>query len=381
MKKEQYRKIIKKYKAKYLPNLKIIEQEFIETMKNYDKKTLKNLMLSHRNLIKQLIIDVINEFEEFKETKCFIMLNGSLARGTNTFFSDIDINYFYANKHFKKMINVEEKVNFILQTIMGFRGKDRIHSMVVYLPLVRNDKYESIDNNKYPIYFEDGIIYTKCRENAEELMYKSFNSTRSINDLCAYLNEHDNATCINEWANCFELLFDNGLYKEFIKNRKICKNTKNINKIISNILKSIRYDDNFINDKEKSIKIKDLKYSYKMLVLHNAYEILALYFRMCRRFDSINIYNFEEENIGISKDFYDAFYKYIEYIQKLQFILDYSGMDFSFHSSKIITNDFLNHKYKKLFKSDNIIYDLNESKKKFYNICNDILIKEMRIYE
>ena len=52
------------------------------------------------------------------------MLNGSLARGTNTFYSDIDINYFYSNDYFEKMINVEEEVNYILQTIMGYRGKD-----------------------------------------------------------------------------------------------------------------------------------------------------------------------------------------------------------------------------------------------------------------
>ena len=45
---------------------KIIEQEFFESMKNYDKNILINIMDKHRNLIKKLILDVINEFEEFK---------------------------------------------------------------------------------------------------------------------------------------------------------------------------------------------------------------------------------------------------------------------------------------------------------------------------
>lgn len=129
MKKDEYRKIIVKYQKKYLPKFKKIEQEFVECMKNYDKNTLINIMIEHRNLIKKLILDVINEFEEFRKIKCCIMLNGSLARGTNTFYSYIDINYFYSNNYFEKMINIEEKVTYILQNIMGYRGKDRIHSI------------------------------------------------------------------------------------------------------------------------------------------------------------------------------------------------------------------------------------------------------------
>ena len=109
MKKNEYKEIIIKYKKLYLPQIKKIEQEFVETMKNYDKNSLINIMVEHRKLIKKLILDVINEFEEFKKIKCCIMLNGSLARGTNTFYSDIDINYFYSNDYFEKMINTEEK--------------------------------------------------------------------------------------------------------------------------------------------------------------------------------------------------------------------------------------------------------------------------------
>lgn len=124
MKKDEYIKIIIKYKKIYLPQIKKIKQKFIWTMNNYDKNSLINIMVEHRNLIKNLILDVINEFEEFRKIKCCIMLNDSLARGTNTFYSDIDINYFYSNDYFEKMINVEEEVNYILQTIMGYRGKD-----------------------------------------------------------------------------------------------------------------------------------------------------------------------------------------------------------------------------------------------------------------
>ncbi len=381
MKKDEYKKIIIKYKKIYLPKIKKIKQKFIWSMKNYDKNILRSIMLDYRNLIKKLILDVINEFEEFKKIKCCIMLNGSLARGTNTFYSDIDINYFYANDYFEKMINVEEKVNYILQTIMEYRGKDRIHSMVVYIPLIKDDDYKSIKDNKYPIYFDDGVIYNECRENAQELMYKTFNSTRSIYDLCDYLNLNDNTSCIKEWANCFELVYDNGLYDEFIENRKVCKNIDNISNLIYVIMKSINRDNHFIDDKVALIKIKELKNTYKMQVLHNVYELLALYFRLNENFKTINIFDYEEKNVGIKKEFYEVFYKYMDLIQKLQFILDNNGMDFSFHSTKEVTNEFLNQEYKKIFDSDNIIYDLNEEKKKLYKTCKDILIEEMIEYE
>ena len=72
---------------------------------------------------------------------------------------------------------------------------------------------------------------------------------------------------------------------------------------------------------------------------------------------------------------------YMNLIQKLQFILDDNDMDFSFHSTKVVTNKFLNQAYKKTFNYNNIIFDLNNEKKKLYKICKDILIEEMIKYE
>lgn len=381
MKLNEYKNIIKKYQKKYIPKLSKIKKEYIKCMKNYNKELLKKTMLNHRRIIKELILDVVNEFKEFKKIKCCIIISGSLARGTNTLYSDIDINYFYDNKNFDKMINIEERVNYILQTIMKFRGKDRIHSMVVYLPLIKKDNYESIKNNRYPIYFDDDVIYNICRENAEKLMYETFNSTRDINDLCNYLNSNDNDKIINEWSNCFELIYDNNLYKKFVEQRNICKNKKNIKKFIMHVMNSINNDDYYMDKNVKEIKIKELKYFYKMLVLDNAYKILSIYFRINDRFNTINIFDFEKRNIGISHEFYNDFYEYLNLIQKLQYLLDGYNIDLSYHSSKIILSKNLNKKYKRLFNSDNILSDLNKLKQKFYKTCKIILEKETKKYE
>lgn len=146
-------------------------------------------------------------------------------------------------------------------------------------------------------------------------------------------------------------------------------------------MESINRDNYFIDDKTAQIKIKELKNTYKMQVLHNVYELLALYFRLNKKFKNINIFNYEKENIGIKKEFYETFYKYMNLIQKLHFILDDNDMDFSFHSTKVVTNKFLNQEYKKTFNYNNIIFDLNNEKKKLYKICKDILIEEMIKYE
>jgi len=118
MKITEYKKILEKYEEKYNFELEKCKNNLIDCMKKYDKQLFIKYMYNYRKVIKELILDIINEFEEFKKIKNFIFINGSLARGTNTLHSDIDINYFYDNKNFEQMINLEEKVNYILQTII-----------------------------------------------------------------------------------------------------------------------------------------------------------------------------------------------------------------------------------------------------------------------
>lgn len=146
-------------------------------------------------------------------------------------------------------------------------------------------------------------------------------------------------------------------------------------------MNSINNDDYYMDKNVKEIKIKELKYFYKMLVLDNAYKILSIYFRINDRFNTINIFDFEKRNIGISHEFYNDFYEYLNLIQKLQYLLDGYNIDLSYHSSKIILSKNLNKKYKRLFNSDNILSDLNKLKQKFYKTCKIILEKETKKYE
>lgn len=212
-------------------------------------------------------------------------------------------------------------------------------------------------------------------------MYKTYNSTRKIDDLVKYLNENDNDKYINEWTNCFELIYDNSLYKRFVEQRIINRNINSIKNNINDILKSLNEDNNYLDKEKDIISIKDLKYFYKILTTDNAYKILALYFRINDKFKTINIKEFEDNNIGLPQDFYDGFYKYLNLIQKLQYLLDKENMDLSFHSTQTIFKTVLNNDYKKIFNGNCILEDLNKSKYEFYEICKNILEKEVKKYE
>lgn len=381
MKLIEYEELINKYTLKFYPQTQIIEREYFKCMCNYNKDKMKNIMFKHRKLIKELIYEVINEFEELKKINCCILLNGSLARATNTLYSDIDLNYFYDNKYLGEMINIENKINYILQRILNFRGKDRIHSMVVYLPLISNEKYDFLYTNNYPIYFDDETLFVNCRENSQQLMYETYNSTRDINDLINYLNKNDNSEKLNEWSNCFELIYDNNLIKEYKKKKMTFKGKKNILEHIKKNIKSIDDDNNYLNENSENVLIKNLKYFYKMLTFHNFYVFLAIYFRLYSKLDSINIEKLEKENIGISKEIFNDFYYHLNLIQKLQYLLNLQNIDLSFHTSKIINLKEINENYNKIFNSQNIINDLNRSKRKIYEDCKMALQSEVKKYE
>lgn len=384
MKLKECEKIIGKYNSKYGKKIVNIRRYYIENIIEIDKNKnlLKSILTEYRNIVKKIVYEIVDEIKEIKKIRFCVTINGSLVRGTNTLFSDIDLNYFYDNKYRSKMIKYEEIINYIIQEIMKFRGKDRIHSMTVYLPLINNDIYEFLLTNKYPVKLDDCTIYTSCRENAEELMYKTYNSTRDIYDVINYFNQNDNIKNLNEWTNCMELVYDNGYYHIFLENRKICKDKTNICSFIDKLLNLICNDTNYIDENCKIIEVMKLKYYYKMLVFENVYNLLSICFRLNDDIKIINIIDFENSNLDLDHEFFEYFYDYLNYVQKLQLILDLKNIDLSFHSIIKVDINIINDIYFNLTKNKNIIADLNNSKKRLYKICEKYLKrKEDEFYE
>ncbi len=124
--------------TKYNSKILLLKHDYINCAKSITVKKFKKLNRLYRIYIEDLIHDIIIEFKKYYDIDFCVTLSGRLARHSNNLFSDIDINYLTSENNYNEVIDIEDKVNYILQNVLQFRGKDRIHSMVVYLPLVGN---------------------------------------------------------------------------------------------------------------------------------------------------------------------------------------------------------------------------------------------------
>lgn len=353
----EFKKILEKNNKRFLLKIKAMRNYYT---KRCSQMTLKEVVLmnkQYRNLLYKLIKSVINDVNRYEKVDFGVFLSGSLARKTNTLFSDIDINYVIKdNKYYDKIIELEGKINYLLKEIIGFRGKDRIHSMVVYMPLISDKKLAFIKKNKYPLLFEDGIIYDTCRKNAEKLMFETYNSTRNIYNIVDYYNEYERSSVINEWLYCVDFIYGKEIEKIFKKNRIILK--KNITNEMSNIiLDDINKDYKFIDASIRNVKICDLKNVYKSKVYNNFYNILAIDYKChnLKKFDIESIYKSSLRMRTLIKKYYN----YVKSIQKLEMELNNLGFDLSGHSDYCI--NVYNFKY--------IIKELNIKKEILYKEC------------
>ena len=367
-----------------LEKYNIIKDKFISSyrdkilgLREYYESKAYDIAIEEFNMLnkkyRDYIIEMINElgciFKNIYNIDFCITLSGSLARNSNNLFSDIDINYLTTSSNYEDIIDVEDKINYILQEVLMFRGKDKLHSMVVYLPLIDKKKISAIDNNEYILNFPDGKIKVKCRENAEQLMYETYNSTRSIYDVIDYFNKYDNEFNINEWTYCFKFVFNEKYLKIYRKNRNEYRKNNNIDIFVKNLLNDIRRDDNYLDEDLPYIENALLKKIYKTTVLFNFYKLLAIVYRVDKKISKFNIDCFFNESNLLDKNLFNLFNEYLKCIQDLQLILDKKSIDLSSHSNAVLDINNINANYKKLTNRENILNDLNSKKKKLYHFC------------
>ena len=144
MKRHVYINLLNKYNSKYSGKLESLKKYYETNIKKLGVDEITIINDEYRNIVKKIIIDVLNDLKSEYDGEFIVALSGSLARKTNTLYSDIDINYLCNKKDYNDIILFEDKVNYILQNVLKFRGKDKIHSMAVYLPLVSNIKFDFI---------------------------------------------------------------------------------------------------------------------------------------------------------------------------------------------------------------------------------------------
>lgn len=224
----EYLLLIDKFELKYGLKINKIRVEYEKSIKTMSVEKIKKFTSEYRELIKRMIIELSEIFLSDYSGKVLVALTGSLARKSNTIFSDIDLNFLTNSSINDDIIEIEDKIAYILQQVMKYRGRDKIHTMTVYLPLINNNNFDYIYENKYPLNFKDGTIYYSCRKNVERLMYESYNATRSIYDVVQYLNQNDTSEKLYEWTNCFEILYNKGFENEYFELRHVSKTKINL---------------------------------------------------------------------------------------------------------------------------------------------------------
>lgn len=268
--------LIKKYNI-HFKNLQILNEKILLS---YNKDEYITLIKTHKKIIIRIIKEVIGFFPQLSHIPHIVFIHGSFAKTLNRLNSDIDLNILYPNKFKNEVLPLEEIISIILQKVIGYSGRDKIHNMMIYtLDNINKDKIESTQDCH--ITFPDGQIYQyKCRPNYDEVMYKIKHSTRDYKDFTDYISNNINLGKCEEWCYSYETISTNcedyDLYKMLKDNDEF--NIQNIDKsIFNNLIMSFK---NKINEYpleiEHNATISNINYNWKVRNLGFIYKTLAI---------------------------------------------------------------------------------------------------------
>lgn len=358
--------------TKYGDALREIKKEYVNCSKGLFENRLLNNMYDNEKIVISLVKDIIFYYDELKLCN-IIFLNGSFSRCTPTYSSDVDINLIYENDHRDKIFPIELKVNYIISNVMGFRGCDRVHTMMVYTKRINNYKEEIIKNRL--IVYKNQTIQYYCRDNYSKLLNDTFNTSRNINCLSRYLRDTIyNRGIFYEWLFNFQIIYDNDnvFMTQIDDDYNAILKLKNFNTKIENELDDLilTINQNMLKKSEYiyisgGISISKMKRKYKTNILDQLYKIILIFnYINCDKY--MNFYSLVTSKKGAS-NLKKSMLLALNLISRLQIVLDNLGYDLSSHSDKIIDEKLFYREYYKIYKN-NYIYDLNCIESKTYKV-------------
>src|SRR5574344_1141367 len=94
----------------------------------------------------------------------------------------------------------------MIQNVIGYSGRDKIHTMMLYI--CSNINYNNIESTEdcKIIFMNNESIHYKCRPNYDEVMYKIKHSSRLYNDFIKYISNNISSNTCNEWCYSFKQL-------------------------------------------------------------------------------------------------------------------------------------------------------------------------------
>ncbi len=351
-----------------------LEYTYNEILKSFDLTKYVGLIEEKRNLDFYFLKRIIEFFwPVIKDKSPVVFLHGSYAKGVNRWLSDIDLNILFING--ENDIVIEELICAIIVRIFGLSGRDKIHTMMLYVPY--EDDYNEIDySNESSILFSAGnMINYKYRENYESVFHKLIYSSRKISVFSNYINSFHNK---NEWEYSFCPLLDDN-YCEVLNVLRKKMSTVNYLSIISNIkdIVNVKYSPlcfETISEFNKLIKVNNLGYIYKFIFILNMYLVIN-----CLEYkkDDLNVCDVLENNYLIDKfglDFVDlknSIYKYIWFVDRVENLSSKLKLNFSSRENLSYSKEKFCGEYKEFYLSD-----LDSDYKVFENViikCREIL--------
>lgn len=380
----QYISKVSEYKRNYTKIKEYLKKSEYEQLKNFNLDNLKKLMFAENNIQRDIIYNLINMYDFVKEIPISIFLSGSLARNTNRFNSDVDITFLYPNRYRNVMMCIEEEIAIYLSYIFGFRGRDRVHTMCIYLN--KSNKIIKYDNC---VKYTNSNIFLNynCRENTESLMDEIYNTSREYDDFLKHIRKNNNICNCVEWAYSMDILYENkyNIKNDVLKLDEEIFEKKDFEEATINWLRDMSEKINQIKclDIDNGVKICDLKIIYKKQILSKLYDILSMIRRVgTYKGKEIGFINLKEycKNKDIydilcmvNYNFFDVIYRYLWQLMRIEYILDELGKDFSSHCEEQINIKEFSEIANVKLNSKNIFKELNNDFNILKNCMKDVV--------
>lgn len=367
---EKMQSCIAKLKKKYDSKIKILYQHEKNNTIEFNFDNQKCFILKHKQLLLDIIKDVLRIYSEELNDLNVVFLSGSFARGTNKMSSDVDLHFFYNNPNYNYMY--EEIVSYIISRIIN-KSRDCIDPTFIFNIEDKNKIMvtSKMNNSKLKVilkYRNKEIKYT-YKSGKKRRFYLQYINSRDINKLFDYLNceiNNDNY----EWCHCFEIIKGKNAFNELYNNLYLDE-LKKINADYINI--KINRLKEMINNKEINTIINSIsqyKKNYQSKVFELIYEYVSIVrFILIKENYNVKFLNlFDIYDINDSKDIINRYlfmqiYQYMWSLEKLTVYCRENKINYGLHNSDIInySTKELDESFSKL--KDLILNDLERLKK------------------
>lgn len=358
---------INSLKCKYNDIINDLHEMENRNSMTFDFEEFINEVIKEKNIVVNIIKDVLNIYKEELENIECVFLSGSYARNTNKLSSDLDLHIFYKNGIFD--FKYEEIISYIISRIMN-KSRDCIDpTFILNFNLEYKKKVTLVMTNKKMniiIKSKHNFIRYSYREGKKRRFFLQYNNSRKIEDLKQYIIKiikEKNP----EWCHCFNVLYGEKCFQKVYKTIRIEENKQLDLTTILYRIEKLESELKSFNIVIETKKISVIKYNYQSIVFEKIYEYISIVriFLLHKKIDIpyIDLYKMynvvKSVNYAISMIIVEI-YKYMWILRKLTIYCYDNDINYGLHNNALINYDTtdLNKEWKIL--KESLIKSLNE---------------------